>query len=134
MNNVIWTIGIIFSIAGMFLILNPTPNIAFAYSCSSSSSTHQVRSSSSVSGSSGSCATSSSSSSTADHLVIGTGSHFPPNVDLNVNRISGPGHSEAAASIGGGGSESSCEAGSANHSTLGSSLDSQQGSCSTHNP
>ena len=86
MNDLIWTIAIAISIAGMFLILNPTPNIA-AYSCSSSSSSHRTSVSSGVSGTSGSCVSSASSSSNTQSIGGGsnTGS-FPqwPNQQVTL--------------------------------------------------
>ena len=128
--NLSWTIAITISIAGMFLVLNPTPSVVLAYSCSGSSSIHAGGASSSVSGNSGSCATSASSSSSAKGFGVGFFNPFPPNHSDNAF-LNTPG---AADTFSGGGSTSSCLVISANHASVGSVRGSfpQQGSCSAH--
>src|SRR5262249_42068133 len=100
----------------MFLILNPTPNVATAYSCSSGSSTIKDNSASSgVSGTSGSCATSTSSSSNTKQ--IGGGSFIgAPNHSGGSSGLPNPG---ASISVSDGGGQSSCAAESASHANVG---------------
>ncbi|PWU81478.1 MAG: hypothetical protein DLM72_06825 [Candidatus Nitrosopolaris wilkensis] len=135
MNNLGLVLGITISIAALLLVLNATPNVAKAYSCTSSSSTMNGNGGTTrVSGSSGSCATSAAAASSS-HSVSGfiqNGS--PPNIDARSTSTS-PGSPGSSASLSVGGTHSSCIAESTNHNVGGLVVfDSQLGSCSAHSP
>ena len=127
MNNLIWTIAITISIAGMFLILNPTANVAKAYSCSSSSSTSSGPNTSGVFGTTGSCGTGSTTSTRAEHVSGGT------LVGPNTSASGVPAQPGIAESFSSGGAQSSCSS-AAGGQKVGLTSISQQGSCSTHSP
>ena len=133
MYSVFWTIAIAISVAGTFLVLNPTQNAAMAYSCNSSSSTSEGGASSSVNGNSGGCATVASSSSTARGVGLGFIFPVPPNFSGAASSNPLPG---IAISSSGGGSQSSCLAQLANHNDVGNTRGAfpQSGGCSSHSP
>lgn len=137
MYSVFWTLAIIFAFAAVFSILVPCgmSNVAMAFNCSNSASIHAGGSSSSVSGNSGSCATSSSSSSVAPRVGLGVSSGGQPPIESYTAFPPGshpkPGQT---VTVSGGGSQSSCEAQSADHNSAGSLCDYEQCSCSAHSP
>ncbi|MGC2668723.1 MAG: hypothetical protein WA220_06030 [Candidatus Nitrosopolaris sp.] len=127
MNSLIRTIVITISLAVIFLILNPTPNIAKGYSCSSSSSTSSGPNTSGVSGTKGSCGTGSTTSTSAEHVSGGT------LVGPNTSASGVPARPGIAESFSSGGAQSSCSS-AAGGQKVGLTSISQQGSCSAHSP
>lgn len=136
MYSVFWILAIIFAFAAVFSILAPTSNVSMAYNCSNSASIHAGGSSSSVSGNSGSCAKSSSSSSVAPGVGLGgsSGGHPPNKSDTAFPPGNHPKPGQTV-TVSGGGSQSSCEAQSADHNSAGNrGFDYEEGSCSAHSP
>ena len=136
MNHGIWTIVITISIAVIFLILNPAPNLANAYSCSTSGSVNAGSSSTIVSGNSGSCSASSASTSSKNAGVGGGFNVQAPNSKESFypNDAFHFGHGTSA-SYGAGGGQSSCLATSADQNVAGNVIGtSNQGGCSAHSP
>jgi hypothetical protein len=130
MNGLIWTIAITISIAGMFLIFYPAPNVAHAYSCSSGSSTSGGQSQSGVSGTKGSCSTSATTSTCARRWLKPDNTLVGPNTDATgVPAMPG-----LAQSFSSGGAQSSCSSSVGGHPFVQSNAISTQGSCSTHSP